>query len=240
MTAYCVFLPYSVKCFFQQSGVGCCPPLERASTKPHSVTLKWKHHLPPKRRSKHITLRGKTPRRPYIHLNYTLPILCSSVLQKNVQFICHQRTDPNDYQHSKETIAYIGLTVKCKTLRPAYERLKINSENWETYSFYTEERTILMQTDLLRNSMFDSHLVKSDFSLRVQKSIINVYKHNAPQQRVQCVFYTTEQSHTLHKNDLKCRYSGGPDTKIKSRREFRTYWFSFNLRDPQTDRSDLS
>lgn len=55
-----------------------------------------------------------------------------------------------------------------------------------------------MQTDLLRNSMFGSHLVKSDFSLRVQKNIINVYKHNAPQQRAQCVFYTMEQGNALH------------------------------------------
>ena len=126
MTACCVVLPCSVKCFFQQSGGACCPPLETASTELHSVTLKWRQHLPPKRRSKHITLRGKTPRRPYIHLNYTLPKLCSSVLQKNVQFICHLRTDHTDYQDSKVTIAYIGLTVKCKTLRPTYEHLKIN------------------------------------------------------------------------------------------------------------------
>jgi hypothetical protein len=80
-----------------------------------------------------------------------------------------------------------------------------------------------MQTDLLRNSMFDSHLVKCDFSLRVQKSIINVCKHSAPQQRGQCVFYTTNQSHTLQKNGPKCRYSGGPDGRIKSWKQLLTY-----------------
>lgn len=145
ITACCVFLSYSVTCLFQKSGGAYCPPLQTASTEPHSVTLKWRQHLPPKPRNKHITLRGKTPRRPYIHLDYTLPILCSSVLQKYVQFICHLRTALTDYQHSKETIAYIGLTVKCETLRPTYERLKINSENWQAYNFYTEEGSLCKQ-----------------------------------------------------------------------------------------------
>jgi len=73
-----------------------------------------------------------------------------------------------------------------------------------------------MQADLLRNSVSGSHLLKSDFSLRVQKSIIIVYKQNVPQQRAECVFYTVVQSHTLQKNDLTCRYSSGPEVRIKS------------------------
>jgi len=42
ITACCVFLSYSVTCLFQKSGGAYCPPLQTASTEPHSVTLKWR------------------------------------------------------------------------------------------------------------------------------------------------------------------------------------------------------
>jgi hypothetical protein len=61
-----------------------------------------------------------------------------------------------------------------------------------------------------RNSMFGSHLVKSDFSLRVQKSIIT---QRSATKSTMCVFYTTERSHTSHMNDPTFRYSSGPGHK---------------------------
>ena len=80
--------------------------------------------------------------------------------------------------------------------------------------------------------MFSSHLVNLVFRCEFKKA----ESHKAPQQRAQCVFYTTEQNHTLHKKDSTFRYSSRPDIKIKSWKQLRTYYFGFNLRDPQTDR----